>query len=78
MQRLVEQVQQITANRVDLAYVDQGYTGETAQDAAAAHGIQLEVVQHTQARRGFVLPPRRWDIGKSFAWDACFRRLAGN
>jgi len=42
-----------------LAYVDQGYTGPTAADAAAQHGIELEVVKHTEAKRGFVLLPRR-------------------
>jgi transposase len=59
-----------------LPYVDQGYSGEVAGSAAAKHGIQLEVVQHTQAKRGFVLLPRRWGVERSFAWAASFRRLA--
>ena len=60
VEKLAEAVQQITGDHVELAYVDQGYTGEAAQDAAAAvHGIQLHVVKHTQAKRGFVLLPRR-------------------
>src|ERR1700681_1237948 len=45
--KLARQVQQITEENVELAYVDQGYTGETAEKAAAKHGIQLEVVKHT-------------------------------
>jgi transposase len=61
---------------VELAYLDQGYTGEAAEQAAAEHGIQLEVVKHTEAKRGFVLPPRRWVVERSFAWAARFRRLA--
>ena len=61
---------------VELAYVDQGYTGEAAEEAAAEHGIQLEVVKHTEAKRGFVLLPRRWVVERSFAWAARFRRLA--
>jgi len=76
VERLAEQVQQITGNSVELAYVDQGYTGEAAQDAAAQHGIRLQVVKHTQAKRGFVLLPRRWVVERSFAWAARFRRLA--
>ena len=76
VERLAEQVQQITGDTVELAYVDQGYTGEATQVAAAAHGIQLEVVKHTQAKRGFVLLPRRWVVERSFAWAARFRRLA--
>lgn len=76
VEKLAEEVQQITGERVELAYVDQGYTGEAAQQAAAAHGIQLAVVKHTQAKRGFVLLPRRWVVERSFAWAARFRRLA--
>jgi transposase len=61
---------------VELAYADQGYTGYAAEAAAASHGIQLEVVKHTEAKRGFVLLPRRWVVERSFAWAARFRRLA--
>ncbi len=74
--RLAEEVQRITDSSVELAYVDQGYTGQTAADAAAQHGIQLQVVKHTEAKRGFVLLPRRWVVERSFAWAARFRRLA--
>jgi transposase len=73
---LARQVKQITGEQVELAYVDQGYTGETAEQAAAEHGIQLEVIKHTEAKRGFVLLPRRWVVERSFAWAARFRRLA--
>ena len=76
VEELAKQVQQITGDTVELAYVDQGYTGETAAQAAAEHGIQLEVVKHTEAKRGFVLLPRRWVVERSFAWAARFRRLA--
>jgi transposase len=76
VEELAKQVQQITGDTVELAYVDQGYTGETAAQAATEHGIQLEVVKHTEAKRGFVLLPRRWVVERSFAWAARFRRLA--
>lgn len=56
--------------------VDQGYTGEAASEAAQKHGIQLEVIKHTEAKRGFVLLPRRWVVERSFAWAVRFRRLA--
>jgi transposase len=74
--RLARQVQEITGEHVELAFVDQGYTGENAAAAAEQHGIQLEVVKHTEAKRGFVLLPRRWVVERSFAWAARFRRLA--
>lgn len=38
--------------------------------------MQLVVVKHTEAKKGFVLLPRRWVVERSFAWAARFRRLA--
>lgn len=65
-----------TGARVDVAFVDQGYTGAQPAEDAAAHGLRLVVVKLPQARRGFVLLPRRWVVERSFAWTARFRRLA--
>ncbi len=76
VERLAKNVQQITGDHVGLAYVDQGYTGEATIDAAAKHGIQLEVIKHIEAKHGFALPPRRLVVERSFAWVAHFRRLA--
>jgi transposase len=76
VEALAKAVQQATGQSVGLAYVDQGYTGQAAADAAAAQGIQLEVVKLSTAKRGFVLLPRRWVVERSFAWLARFRRLA--
>lgn len=73
---LAEAVQDATGQNVTLAYVDQGYTGESAAEAAQAHGIALEVVKLSDAKRGFVLLPRRWVVERSFAWMARCRRLA--
>ena len=60
---------------MDLAFVDQGYTGSKAADAAQAHGIALEVVKAPETKRGFVLLPRRWVVERSFAWATRCRRL---
>lgn len=76
VEKLAEAVQQITGEDVWLMYVDQGYTGEAARHAAASYGIELAVIKHTQAKRSFVLLPRRWVIERSFAWATRFRRLA--
>lgn len=73
---LADEVQLVTGETVTLAYVDQGYTGATAAEAALTRGIQLEVVKLSEAKRGFVLLPRRWVVERSFAWLARFRRLA--
>jgi transposase len=74
--RLAAAVREVTGEAVDLAYVDQGYTGEAPAEAARAEGIALHVVRAPEAKRGFVLLPRRWVIERSFAWAARFRRLA--
>jgi transposase len=72
---LAAAVQAETGETVTLAYVDQGYTGDAATADAAAHGITLEVVKLPDAKRGFVLLPRRWVVERSFAWMSRFRRL---
>ena len=73
---LAQQVQDVTGDNVEIAFVDQGYTGEQAEQAAAEHGIRLEVVKLPEAKKGFVLLPRRWVVERSFGWAARFRRLA--
>jgi len=73
---LAHAVQAATGQNVQVAFVDQGYTGEQAAEEAAQHGMRLEVVKHHEAKRGFVLLPRRWVVERSFAWAARFRRLA--
>ena len=69
-------IQEVSNKEVTLAYVDQGYTGQNPANAALEHGIALEVVKLLEAKRGFVLLPRRWVAERSFGWAARFRRLA--
>ncbi len=73
---LAEAVQEATGEYVELASVDAAYTGPVPAAAAAAHGIALEVIRLPEAKRGFVLLPRRWVLERSFAWTSRFRRLA--
>ena len=73
---LAREIQQVTGDKVQLAFVDQGYTGEEPVAQAAEHGMRLEVVKLQEAKRGFVLLPSRWVVERSFAWAARFRRLA--
>lgn len=68
--------QEATGETVELAYVDQGYTGEQPAAAANRHGIKLCVVKLAEAKQGFVLLPRRWVVERSFAWASRCRRLA--
>src|SRR5215210_7618405 len=75
VEKLAEAIQEATGESVELAYVDQGYTGERPAEEAAEHGIHLEVVNHEEDKRGFVLLPRRWVVERDFAWASRFRRL---
>ena len=75
VRELSEQVQAVTDGSVELAFVDQGYTGDDAQRDAAENDIRLEVVKKAEGQKGFVLLPRRWVIERSFGWMARFRRL---
>jgi transposase len=73
---LAAAVQEATGRSVAVAYVDQGYTGADPAADAAAYGIELRVVKLPDAKRGFVLLPRRWVAERTFAWLSRARRLA--
>ena len=73
---LAEAVQEVTHNSVEVAFVDQGYTGDDPKNDAQEAGIELIVVKLEEAKKGFVLLPRRWVVERSFAWTSRFRRLA--
>jgi transposase len=73
---LTKQVQEVTGESVELAFVDPAYTGPQAAHDAAANHMQLEVVKLSEAKCGFVLLPRRWVVERSQGWAARFRRLA--
>ena len=72
---LAAEVQEATGENVEVAFVDQGYTGEQAKQDAEKAGIDLIVVKVEEAKKGFVLLPRRWVVERSFGWSARFRRL---
>ena len=76
VKKIARDVQKVTGKSVELAFVDQGYTGEKPAADAKKHGIELEVVKLPHAKRGFVLLPRRWVVERSLSWMARCRRLA--
>ena len=76
VKRLAKRVHAATGEMVQLAFVDQGYTGDQPAQDAATQGIPLEVVKLPHVKKGFVLLPRRWVVERSFAWATRFRRLA--
>lgn len=59
-----------------MAFNDLGYTGEKPSQAALEEGIDLRVIKLPEAKKSFVLLPRRWVVERSFGWLNRFRRLA--
>ena len=73
---LARQVQQATGRTVKVVFADQGYTGKEPALAALDEGIELQMIKPGEAKKGFVLLPRRWLVERSFGWLNRFRRLA--
>lgn len=73
---MAQAIREATGEQVEVAFVDQGYTGDEPAQAAQEHGIRLEVVKLPDAKHGFILLPRRWVVERSFGWATRFRRLA--
>ena len=73
---VVGEAQASAGHTLQRMYVDQGYTGKDAAAQAQAHAVELSVVKLPEAKRGFVLLPKRWIVERSFAWSARFRRLS--
>ena len=76
VRKLSEEIQQATGENVELAYVstrDIRARGPPGSQPNTASGS--EVVKHEEAKRGFVLLPRRWVVERDFAWASRFRRL---
>ncbi|GBF05500.1 transposase, IS4 [Deinococcus aerius] len=69
------EVQEATGVNVEVAFVDQGYTGERTALEATEAGVDLVVVKRPGATKGFILLPRRWVVERSFAWLSRFRSL---
>lgn len=76
VEQLAGKVQAVTGDAVEMAFVDQGYTGDHPAREAAVHGLLLEVVKLPEAKTGFVRLPRRWEVKRRVAWTARLRRLA--
>jgi transposase len=73
---LAQKVRGVTGDSVELAFVDQEYAETQAAQNAEAHHMPLEAVKLPEAKKGFVLLPKRWVVERSNAWTARFHRLA--
>jgi transposase len=74
MAQLAQAVQAVVKEPVQIAFVDQGYSGEEPAAAAAREGFQLQVIKHHEAKRGFVLLPTV--VGRASAALAGYQWIA--
>ena len=57
-----------------MTFMDQRYAGEVASEAIRSGGLALHVITRKEAKRGYVLLPRRWIVGRSLGWaENCSR-----
>lgn len=61
---------------MEIAFVDQGYTGEQAASDAAAQGIQLEVVKLPQAGKGNANATSPMGSGAKFCLDGAISSIS--
>ncbi len=61
--------------KLRLIWVDGGYRGQVQEWVAAHCHFRLQVVLRSDAKKGFVLLPRRWVVERTFAWLNHHRRL---
>ena len=74
VQQLCVAVQEATVQSVEVAWADQGCTGEDAKNQVAEQGINLQIIRDCQ-RPGKAL--HYCPVGeRSFGWPARFRRLS--
>ena len=66
VEALSKELQEATGESVQLAYVDQGYSGENAAQQASKHGIELFVVKLQEAKRGFCATAQEVGCGTQF------------
>ena len=58
-------------------FADGAYVSDKLKQALAEHGLwTIEIIKRSDNANGFVLPPRRRVVERTFAWIGRCRRLA--
>ncbi|WP_433258816.1 transposase [Streptosporangium sp. CA-135522] len=60
---------------ISLVWADGGYGGRLVTWAKRVLGLVVTVVKRNDDLGGFVVPPRRWVVERTFAWLSRYRRL---
>ena len=64
-------------SKLDVVWVDQGYSGEkfaTAVRQVCGEHVRVEVIERTS--KTFEVLPKRWIVERTFGWLNCYRRLS--
>lgn len=72
---LTADIQEVTGQSVEVAFVDQAYTGEDTANAAKQNGIELLVVKRLEGLAGFIVLPKRWIVERTQGCLGRMRRL---
>lgn len=64
------------SRRLQHVWADSGYTGELVEWWQDEQGISIEIVGKQPGQPTFVVAPRRWFVGRTFAILGRARRLA--
>ncbi len=62
--------------RVRFLFADGGFAGRLLDWAATILATTLHIVRKPTGQQGFAVIPRRWAVGRTFAWLTAHRRLA--
>lgn len=70
VEELAREVQEVTEQSVEIAFVDQGYAGDEPAQAAQSQGMESLVIKLPQAEKGLALLPWRSVVERSSGWMA--------
>ena len=62
--------------RLERVYADSAYAGLAPDGASAVSAVTVEIVKRPDDAAGFVVPPKRWIVERTFGWFGRYRRLA--
>lgn len=62
--------------KLTIIFADGGYAGKLVKWAKRYYGWTIRIVKRSDAKKGFVVLPKRWIVERTFAWLGYYRRLS--